>query len=217
MTWPALALLLALLLLPACLGGPYPPYLRQYLLEYPPPRVSGLASLPVAVQVGRFSAAPGVDSQQMFFAPQGQERDHYPYHRWLVGPAQLVSEVLLRDLTACGLFQAALGPHSLQQARFVIEGGVQSFLERDQGERAQARLELVLTLLDASQAELYRRVMFQRTYQAQQDMSAQSGPALAAAMSQAMASLSPRIIREVHAAIQKRLEAGPPPLGKPAP
>ncbi|MEW5910950.1 MAG: ABC-type transport auxiliary lipoprotein family protein [Thermodesulfobacteriota bacterium] len=217
LTWPALALLLALMLLPACLGGQAQPYVHQYLLDYPPPRLSDLAPLPAAVQVGRFSAAPELQSLNMFFAPQGQERDHYPYHRWLVNPDQLVSGVLLRDLVASGLFKAALGPGSLQQARFVMEGGVQSFAEEDQGSRAQASLELVITLLDTRQAELYRRVLFQRTYRAEQAMSAQSGPALAAAMSRAMAALSPRIIKDVHAAMQKRLAEGKPPLSKPAP
>lgn len=211
----ALALLLPLLLLAACAGGQSQPYVKQYLLEYPSPRLGGWAPLPAVVQVSRLAAVPAADSQQMLYAPGSYERDNYAYDRWRVGPGQLVGEALARDLVASRLFKAVLGPGSLQQARFQIEGGVLSFMEVDRGPQARARLELVVTLLDRRQKGLYRRVMFQRTYRAEQDMGQQSGAALAAAMSRAMAQVSPRVIKDIYEAIKGRLAAGEPPLARP--
>ncbi len=207
----ALILLLAAMVLAACSSSKPERYVHQYMLQYDSPSAPKDDVLPTALQVTGFNGGPGADSQQMIYQPQRYERGAYSYHQWRATPGRLVTEALQRDLLASRLFLAVLGPESLQQGRFLLEGGVLRFLEVDQGQGAQASLEVVITLLDNQRRDLYQKVLFQKTYRAQASMAAKSGPALAAAMSQAMAQISAQVVKDVYKAVKKRLSEPPPP------
>lgn len=205
-----LALLLPVMLLAACSTSKPERYVHQYMLEYTAPQAAVGEMLPTAVQVTSFTGAPGSDTQQMVYEPERYERGAYSYHQWRAAPGPMVAEALRRDLLASRRFLAVLGPDSLQQGRFLLEGGVLSFLEVDQGSEVKARLAVVITLLDKQRQDLYQRVLFQKTYRAEATMSAKSGPALVQAMSQAMARISPQVTKDIYQAVKKRLDQPPP-------
>ena len=188
-------LIVALLLSGGC-GRP-PVVLQRYLLEYPPPPVSRPAPLPESLRVELFAAPHHLNSTNMVYRPRPYELKAYAYHRWQAPPAALVTDMLLRDLRASGLFQGVFDYQQSGTARFRLEGAVQEFTEVDNPEGWQAVLSVWVTLADLRQVEVTRRVILARNYQETEPLVEQTPAGLAAAMSRALARLSARITADL--------------------
>jgi ABC-type uncharacterized transport system auxiliary subunit len=198
-----LGVILLIALLAGCLGGSAPPPLvRNYSLEYTPPRV-GKISTKTLLKVGRFSADRLYMGPSMLFSKGPFQRDVYHEQRWRVSPGDMVTDFLKRDLRHAGLFRAVLSARDAEETRFVLEGGVEEFLEVDDGKNRKALLVAVVTLLDLSSRDVSRRVVFQKAYRCE-TLFTQDGPAgLAEAMSRSMSQLSAEVVADVGDALKR--------------
>jgi ABC-type uncharacterized transport system auxiliary subunit len=204
--------LLIACLLPLLGGCSKPPLLvNQYILEYPPPVVPRGARIPETLKVELFAVAQTFNTGAMVYQPSPYQNENYNYSRWRVNPGFMVTDYLLRDLRDAHIFQAVFGPGALGRFRFVLQGGVEKFLEVDNPGVWQASLAVTVTLLDVNQAEVPQRVVFQKHYQAQEPMFVKTPQGLAQAMSRAMEQVSGQIIHDIYQAAQKRLAAPPCP------
>jgi uncharacterized lipoprotein YmbA len=157
--------LMLLLGLMGCLGGTRPaPLVRQYVLEYPPPRVEQTVSVPAALRVERFSAARLYAGPEMINRRGPFQRETDREQRWRVSPSDLVTDMLRRDLRQAGLFRAVLTVRDREDPRFVLDGGVEEFLALEEPQGRKALLALALTFLDLSRREIQDRVLFQKVY-----------------------------------------------------
>jgi ABC-type uncharacterized transport system auxiliary subunit len=197
--------LLMTCLVPLLLGCGQPPMLvNQYILEYPAPVVGGQGQIPAALKVELFSVAQAYNTNAMVYQPQPFKSQVYNYSRWRANPGFLVTDYLLRDLRASGLFKAVLGPDTSGKYRFLLEGGVAEFQELDETDGWKAALALTVTLLDTSKLELPQRVVFQKNYRELEPMPVKTPQGLAQAMSRALEHLSARIITDTYEAARSR-------------
>ncbi len=209
--WSGLAglRLILLFLALALLGCGKPPVLvKKYIWEYPSPAFGGLAPLHEAIKVEQFGVAQAFDSPAMVYRPTLYQSEVYNYHRWRVNPGYLVTDYLLRDLRNSKLFKAVFSGDDLGKGRFVLEGGVEEIQEVDGQGGWVAALALNVTLLDTSQKEVTKRVVFQRNYRAMEPMTEQTPRGLAEGMSRAMAKLSAQIIADTYRAAQGAVKSG---------
>jgi cholesterol transport system auxiliary component len=173
--------------------------MQKYVLEYPSPPAGGQARIDEVLKVETFSVAQAYNSTAMVYRPTPFKSETYAYHRWRVNPGNLVSDYLARDLRNSGLFKAVLaGGSAGGNTRFLLEGGVEEFQEIDEPDGWKAALTLNITLLDLSQTEITKRVVFQKNYRAVEPMTEQTPRGLAEGMSRALASLSPQIITDIY-------------------
>jgi len=200
--WLLLLLLPGLVLLAGC--GKPPMLIQQYMLEYPAPMLGGKIKSPEAVKVGLFSVAQAFNTNNMVFQPQPFKSETYNYSRWRANPGYLVTDYLLRDFRDSHLFTAVFAPGSNGKSRFFLEGGVEEFQEVDEPDGWKAVLALTVTLLDVSQEELPRRVVFQKQYRAVEPMPDKTPKGLAQGMSKALEHLSARIITDTYEATRQR-------------
>ena len=156
-------LLIFLLLWCGC--GKPPMLVQKYLLDYPAPPVKA-APLADSLKVEPFAVAQAFNTTAMVYRTSPYKSETYNYSRWRVNPGYLVADYLIRDLRNSRLFKAVLATDSPTKARFALEGGVEEMQEVDQGEIWQASLALNITLLDTSENEITKRVVFQKKYQA---------------------------------------------------
>ncbi len=191
----------------ACIGGKTPYLIEHYTLEYPVPRTRGESPMNATIRVERFSAAKAWSGQAMVYRSAPFKLDAYDYHRWRVPPGDMVTDFLLRDLRGAGLFRAVFSYHEPEVARFVLEGGVEEFLESDGNDGPKAVLGLIVTLLDSAQREVTKRVVFQRRYRFVEAMRAQDPQALVQSMSRAMEMFSEALIEDVRAAVKEAIKA----------
>jgi len=187
-----------------------------YVLEYPPPITKSLDTLDVAINVSRFNIAALYNSLPIVYRANAFERNTYTYHLWRKPPADMVRDLLIRDLRSSAAFRLVLRSETDAQSRFRLEGDIEEFYELDQEETWSAVFTVVMTLLDEEARDVTRLVLLQKSY-AEQQVCAYKGPkAVVQAMSQAVQAFSSAFIPELHAAVKRRLaEDGTESYGDP--
>jgi ABC-type uncharacterized transport system auxiliary subunit len=182
---------------------------EQYALDYQVPSFPGHTLLATGIKIAHFSSAQEIAGTEMLFQPGPYQRQVWDYHRWRVSPADLVGDLLARDLRASGLFSLVLSHHDPSTVRFKIEGVLEHFQMSKSPRGSAAALQIDLTLLDIRERELPHRIIFQRGYHDEVSL-AQPGPLeLAQGLSQAMAQLSAKVIADLYLAIAQRLQESP--------
>ncbi|MCF8034003.1 MAG: ABC-type transport auxiliary lipoprotein family protein [Desulfarculaceae bacterium] len=198
--------LAVVMLLAAACGGSPQPYVYHYVLGYPPPgAVAASQKLDAAIKVERLGSLPLINNQSMLEIMDGREVVKIHNHRWQSYPADMVSSLLSRDMQAAQRYKAVFGPDSSQLPRFRLEGGVVQFLQIKDKAGDKAVLRLQLTLMDNHQTNVLKQVMFQKGYAHSTPLTGKGGAALAQAMSQAMAVISPQVRADMAQAIAERL------------
>lgn len=192
-----------MLTLAACGGSP-PPYVYRYVLNYPAPAPAPGPPIEAALKVERLGSLPLINNQKMLQVIGQREIAAMPEHKWQNYPADMVSSLLTRDLRSSGRLAAVFGPDSSQLPRFRLDGGVVQFVEQEEKGGAKAEIRLDLTLLDYRYHQVLKQVMFQKSYAASAPVKGKGGEALAAAMSRAMAEVSPKVCADVAQAVAAR-------------
>jgi len=175
---------------------------EKYTFEYPSPDFTGTAQTGQTIKIERFSVARAYNSQAMVFRPAPYQLDSYASNRWMINPGDMVSDYLLRDLRNSGLFKAVFSFRDLEDARYVLEGSVDEFLEIDSADTRTAAITLSITLFDLSRTGVANRLLFQKKYQATEPITENTPTGLARAMSSGMAKLSAQIIHDTLQATQ---------------
>ena len=169
-----------------------------YTLEYDPPKINGLQPLPSVIRTERFSVAPIYNTNRIIYRDKSFQRESYVYYRWRANPGDLVTYFLGRDITDSGLFKAVLPYDSRFPFAYMLTGSVDEFLEWDMKQSWEAVLALSITLIDEREPDISKRIIFQKTYRAQEPCQRKNPHALAVAMSQAMSRVSEEIIKDTY-------------------
>lgn len=200
-------ILLLIGLLSGCFGGSgKAPFIRHYMLEYPAPQVStGMRpNAGETIRVERFLADRMFIGQAMLYRSGPYLREAYRAQRWRVGPGDMVTEFLRRDLREAGLFRAVLAERDAEEVRFSLTGGVEQFIESRDAPGRRAVLTATVTLMDLSRRETAGLVVFQKSYRAEAAITGEGGAGLAAGMSLAMSDLSRQVIADIGSALTSK-------------
>ncbi len=204
--WPNLAvLMLSMVLMTGCSLGAKPSYkVNQYTLEYPSPFSKEFTSINELVKVKQFSVAQTFNTSAMIYREGPNLRNVDPYNRWRTKPGEMAAEYLVRDLRNCGLFRAVISYDDSEEARYLLEGQVDEFLEANEKDGRKAVLGLNVTLLDLTKRNTAEKVIFQRDYKAVEPCVEKTPAALAQGMSRAMEKISRQIILDLQDAVKSR-------------
>jgi len=189
--------------LAACaLGGKPAVMVEHYALEYAPPALSGLTPIDQVIGVDRFSVAQIFNHVKMIYRQKPSLYNEYAYHRWRANPGDMIGDSLLRDLRAAGVFKSVFSYRDMENAAFVLKGGVGEFYESDEASGRKAILSVQITLMDTTQKELTRQILFQKNYRHEEPLTELTVQGLARAMSGAAEKLSGRIVLDVYDAMR---------------
>jgi len=196
-------LLLWCLVLTACASTGKPQmHVESYLIDYPPPRFEKVVPIAEAVRVDRFTAAGAYNHQRMVFRETPYHYDTFNYHRWAVNPADMIGDGILRDLRASGLLRAVFSRHTLDEGRYVLQGGLAEFFLRIDQSGRRAVIGLDMTLRDMTRPEAVKRILLQKKYHAEEPLKSETPRGYCEAMSLAVERLSRQIIVDVHQVVQ---------------
>jgi ABC-type uncharacterized transport system auxiliary subunit len=199
-----MGLILLMVCLSGCLRGTTPPPLIiEYVIEYPPPVAGKVTPKETMLSVDRFSVDRIYMGTAMLYRKTPFQREAYNEHRWRVSPSDMVTDFLRRDLRKANLFKAILYSRDTEEGRFVLQGGVEEFLEIDEGKGHYGLLVATVTLLDLSSRDSSRRMVMQKTYRCEAPFSKEGAPGFAEAMSRAMSQFSAQVIADIDDALKK--------------
>ncbi len=182
-------------------GKPQAP-VEMYLLNYPAPTFALPDKIDDTIRLNRFSIATAYNSNSMIFRQDNYAFDSFNYNRWAVNPADMVGDILLRDLQAGGLFLAVFSRDTVDEGRYVVSGGIEEFFLKKDNSGNNAVLSLAITLKDAKQRDTRKRIIFQKKYFREEALNEQSPRGYCQAMSKAMQQLSTQIINDIYQGIK---------------
>ena len=178
--------------------------IEYYTLEYSPPQMETLKSLPHVIRMDRFTAAPPYNTTQIIYRDQSFKRNAYVYYRWQTNPGAIVSALLNRDIKNSGLFKAVLDSGSRFSSSYIIEGTVDEFFEWDTQNAWEAILTVSITLTEKNQNDIKNRILFQKTYRKAEICKKKRPNALAEAMSLGLSKISKAMITDVYDSLKNR-------------
>ena len=197
-------LFLLIIVLTGCLGGSRPAAVIQYYhLEYAAPGFTGLVPCPETIRVERLTTNRAFDSRVMVYSPEPFVFADYPSGRWWVTPADMLTDSLIRDFQRAGLFRSVFTFRDPENARFILEGNVEEFMEISEKEQSLASLVIRVACVDTAKKESAGRIVLQKTYAVREPLRNRTPDALAGAMSAAMEKLSKQMITDVYQVLQK--------------
>ncbi|MEN6373368.1 MAG: ABC-type transport auxiliary lipoprotein family protein [Smithella sp.] len=205
-----LFLFFCLAIIPGCVsttGKPQAP-VEMYLIDYPAPTFDKPDKINGTIRVNRFTIATAYNSNHMIFRQDNYAFDSFNYNRWAVNPADMVGDILLRDLQAGGLFRAVFSRYTVDEGRYVVQGGIDEFFLRKDGNGNNAVISLAITLTDTKQRESGKRIVFQKKYSREETLTEQSPRGYCQAMSRAVQKLSAQIINDISQGIKSAENAG---------
>ncbi len=187
------------LLLGGCLSVEHPyKKIDYYTLEYDVPSISNLHTLPLVMQVERFQVAPVYNTSKIIYRQRPFTRDAYTYHMWRANPGDLVSYFLARDFQHSLVFKAVAAHNTGLLSSHILRGTVDEFYEHDGKDYWEAVLAVSITLIVNNESDISNRILFQKSYSTRKACSQKNPRALAAAMSEAMANISAKIITDIY-------------------
>jgi len=175
---------------------------EQYVLEYAEPEVGRNAPADATITINRFSIAKEYATTDMVYRTAPFSRTAYYYHRWRVTPADMVTDLLLRDIQRSGMFKASFPDRHAEKTSYSLGGHVGEFLKIDEGEPARAVLGLSAVLIDASEKDALQRIIFQSSYRAEVPLADRTPAGYARGLSKAMEAISRSLLNDIH----KKLE-----------
>ncbi len=193
-------------LLAGCIGGKVASTTEYYMLNYASPDVKESTPLNGFLKVERFSVAQIFNSNAMLYGTGSFSLTPFPNDRWRVNPGDLVTDNLIRDIRHARIFQGVFSYRDTEMTRFILEGNVTEFFVVEEKDSPKALLTIYVTLLDLSQKEITRNVVFQKKYSQSAECNGRSPGGMARGLSKSMEQLSRQIVSDVYHAV-KSLDA----------
>ena len=191
--------------LSACAGGGKPAVMVQhYALEYAPPSLQELSPIDQVIGIERFSSAQIFNHVKMIYRQQPGLYNEYTYHRWRANPGDMVGDILLRDLRTTAIFKSVFSYRDMSHVALILRGGVGEFYESDEADGRKAILSVNITLMDTTQQELRKQILFQKNYRYEESVTEKTVPGFAGGMSRAVERFSRQVIMDVHEALKNR-------------
>jgi ABC-type uncharacterized transport system auxiliary subunit len=198
-----LFLIVCFFVLQGCANSGKPRYeVENYLLDYPAPTFENKVKLDTTIRFSRFTIASAYNTQNMIFRTDNYTLDFFNYNRWAVNPADMTADTLLRDMQASGLFRAVFSRYTVEETRFLLQGGINDFFLRIEKNGKVAVISMEITLKDSLRQEATKRIVFQKKYSREEALTDQSPHGYCQAMSKALKNISQQITTDVYEEIK---------------
>ncbi len=175
------------------------PEIRDYRLEYTPPAIAG-KPLTAVLRIAPMSVAAVYDRQLIVYREDEYATGTYPDSRWSANPGNMVGDLLARDFAGSGVYRAVQQGPSALPSDYQLSATIEVLEEGPGNDSCSARLRLRVVLVRNAPGAA-NPVPLQATYPAEEPCPCNNPPALAAAMSRALAHVSAQLQRDVYEAV----------------
>lgn len=195
--------LFVVLFFSGCAGGSQTSRIvKYYALEYPSPQFENISATGQTMRMERFTAIRSFYGNEMVYRPKPYERGIYSYHRWNITPADMTTELILRDIRRTNIFEAVLSYQDVGNARFLLDGRIEEFMEIDEGERSWASLVVQITFFDTFKTGKENRIVLKKTYSFREPLESRNPRGLAGAASKAVERFSKELIIDLYGVVR---------------
>jgi ABC-type uncharacterized transport system auxiliary subunit len=172
-------------------------------LNVPPPDKEFKTPIPQTLMIYRFSLAPAVESDSIPISQSKGAWKSVQLHRWQENPADLVTDVILRDFDASGLFQKTIDQLSNLRYRYALEGTVLNMHGVIKNGQASALIELEAVFTDFEAPRRAVKELLRKTYKVEIPSRGTSPEAILSAFSLGVAKLSALLRADISSVLEK--------------
>jgi hypothetical protein len=171
---------------------------------YPlPPRQSG-PSVPETLMVYNFILDSSIEWQALeIMCSQGCEK-YVKKQRWQENPADMITELVLRDLAKSGLFEKTVDQLSNARYRYALEGVIRKMQGVVQNGKASAFFEAEATLIDFEAPISTEKNLLRKTYRIETPSADAKPEAIVAALNQGVREFSSQLRSDISEVLIKK-------------
>jgi ABC-type uncharacterized transport system auxiliary subunit len=118
-----------------------------HALEYPAPAKETNSPIPGTLMVYRFLPVSSVDIDVLVIS-QASRSEKSTLQHWDDNPADMITELVVRDFASSGLFEKTVDQLSTARYRYALEGTIRSFRGSIENGKGKALLAIEATLTD---------------------------------------------------------------------
>jgi ABC-type uncharacterized transport system auxiliary subunit len=178
--------------------------IKYYALDYPGTGRKSSESVPDSLMVYQFLLGPGIDTYALVLAGPGREEKAQTGHRWRENPADMLTDLILRDLDQSRLFKRTVDQFSSAQYRYALEGTIRTLrgVVTDGSAYGQVEIEAMLTDFEAPRPT--DKTVMKKVYKISVPSVDSSPAAIIGALNQTFKEFSQQLRSDIAAAFKKR-------------
>jgi ABC-type uncharacterized transport system auxiliary subunit len=125
--------------------------ISYYAFDYPSPTKESDSPVKDTLMIYRFLPARSVSLDSLVISEDKEGEQTYFKYRWEENPADMITDLILRDLQTAGLFERVVDQLSSVRYRYALQGNIKTLqgVIKDGKARAILDMELILTDFDA--------------------------------------------------------------------
>ncbi|MBI4963870.1 MAG: membrane integrity-associated transporter subunit PqiC [Desulfomonile tiedjei] len=173
-----------------------------HAFEYPPPSKESGVTIPETLMVYRFLLDPAVDIYSLVLANSKGAEESMSLHRWKDNPADMITELVLRDIESSGLFEKVVDQTSNARYRYALEGTVRRLQGAARDGKVFATLEAEATLTDFDPPRAGQKALMTQSYKMETTSGDATAGAVVRALNLAVQEFSSRLRADIKTAME---------------
>ena len=172
--------------------------ISYYQIQYDSPKAEGMPHGDVVVRIPSFDVSPSFDRLKIMYSTSALSLKTYEYNHWITNIGEMLSDLLIRDMVASGLYKAVIDMKSSIVPQYEAEGTVEKVYERDDGSDWYSVLQLRCIFFAYNSGKY---VLFQRVYRQEVKTAGHEPADIVAALSDAEKNISASVQKDMNEAI----------------
>jgi ABC-type uncharacterized transport system auxiliary subunit len=172
--------------------------------NYPSPPRDSESSVPETVMVYNFLLDSSVEMHTLEISYSKGGEKSTVRHRWQENPADMITELVLRDLSNSGLFDRAVDQLNAERYRYAVEGVIRNLQGVVKDGKASALLSIEVTLIDFDAPLGKDKNLFRKTYKTEIPSVDDKPESIVAAFNKGIKEFSSQLRNDIRQVLTKR-------------
>ena len=205
--WRNRILAAGVLLLAVCFGScafSVKETVSYHTFEYPSPARDPRNPIPHTLMVYRFLMDSSVNSYALEIGQTQGGNQIVSRHLWQENPADMITNLILRDFQRAGLFQQTVDIQSPLRYRYALEGTVRTLKGIETNGKASAFVELEIVVIDFESPIGFNKIVLSQLYKAEVPAKDTSPQAIVEALGRGIGQISQRLQKDIRQELDRR-------------
>jgi len=176
--------------------------IMYHSFSYPVPSNIAPATVPETLMIYRFLVGPAVDTDYLMVTGPATKEEAVSAHRWSRSPADMIGDLIERDLAEARIFEKTVGQFSNSRYRYALGGKVLEMKGVRKGDKAAALIEAEVKLTDFGVPLGADKTILKKTYRIEDPSKDTSPAAIVEALNRAVREFSRELRQDIAAAVR---------------
>jgi ABC-type uncharacterized transport system auxiliary subunit len=178
--------------------------ITYHAFDYPSPVKETQPPIPGTLMVYRFLPAASVDIDSLVIAASSGSEKAALLHRWEDNPADMITELVLRDLDSSGLFEKTVDQLSSARYRYALEGIIRNLQGTITDGKGKAIIAVEATLIDFEARGSLEKNLLKKLYTIEVPSPDATPDSIIKALNLAVKEFSDRLRNDIRAALEPK-------------